>query len=68
MIDKLPPQLQCLAYWVQARYEKTRNDETGASTIEWVVIVAVLAALAISVGAIIVSKVTAKANNLNLGN
>jgi Flp pilus assembly pilin Flp len=68
MIEKLPLQLQCLAHWVQARYDKATSDETGASTIEWVIIVAILAALAIAVGVIIVNKVTTKANNINLGN
>lgn len=43
------------------------DTERGASIVEWVIIVAVLAGLAIAVGAIIVSKVTAKANGINLG-
>jgi hypothetical protein len=42
-----------------------RDDERGETT-EKVILTAVFAALAIAVGAIIVSKVTAKASNINL--
>ena len=40
-------------------------DEAG--TVEKVILTAIFAALAIAVGAIIVSKVTTKANSINLG-
>ena len=42
---------------------RTRDDERGDVT-EKVIIVAIFAALAIAAGAIIVSKVTAKANSI----
>lgn len=48
---------------VQAR---VRRDDAG-SVVEKVILTAVFAALAISIGIIIVSKVTAKANSINLG-
>jgi len=41
-----------------------RNEE--GSAVEKVILTAIFAALAITIGAIIVSKVTAKANSLNL--
>ena len=44
----------------------TTNGEKAS--VQWVIIVAIVAALAIAVGAIIVAKVTAKANNINLNN
>ncbi len=41
-----------------------RNEE--GSAVEKVILTAIFAALAIAIGAIIVSKVTAKANSINL--
>jgi hypothetical protein len=41
-------------------------NETG-TVVEKVILTAIFAALAIAVGAIIVAKVTAKANSINLG-
>ena len=48
-----------------ARIEMARHDERGEIT-EKVIIIAVFAALAISVGAIVVAKVTNKAETINL--
>ena len=48
-----------------ARIEMAKHDERGEIT-EKVIIIAVFAALAIAVGAIIVAKVTDKANNISL--
>lgn len=45
---------------------ESRDDETGGFTTETAIITAVLAALALAVGAIIVSKVTAKAQSIPL--
>ena len=58
-------QLQLLMALVRARAEAARHSEAG-STAEKVILTAVFAALAIAVGAIIVAKVTAKANSINL--
>lgn len=67
MIDKLvPPEIQPLLWWLRGRIALTSTDERG-EVVPWVIIVAVTAALAIAVGAIIVAKVTEKANNVNLG-
>jgi len=48
---------------LRARWDAARHDERGDVT-EKVIIVAIFAALAIAAGAIIVSKVTAKANSI----
>lgn len=45
---------------------RIRRDESG-SVVETVVITAIFAALAIAIGAVIVSKITAKANSIDLG-
>jgi hypothetical protein len=58
-------QLQLLMALVRARAAEARRSEVG-STAEKVILTAVFAALAIAVGAIIVAKVTAKANSINL--
>lgn len=49
---------------IQAK--KLRSPDEKGSVVETVIITAVFAALAIAIGAIIVSKVTAKANSVNL--
>lgn len=64
---RIPVELQAMIAWLRARSAPGDDAERGASIVEWVIIVAVLAGLAIAVGAIIVSKVTAKANGINLG-
>jgi len=48
---------------LRARWDATRKGEHGEVT-EKVIIVAIFAALAIAAGAIIVTKVTAKANSI----
>ncbi len=48
-----------------ARIEMARHDQRGEIT-EKVIIIAVFAALAISIGAIVVAKVTNKAEAINL--
>jgi hypothetical protein len=58
-------QVRVLWAYVSARATLTRRGEEG-SVVEKVILTAVFAALAIAVGAIIVLKVTAKANSINL--
>jgi hypothetical protein len=48
---------------LRQRIAEVRHDERGMTT-ETVIITAVLAALALAVGAIIVAKVTSKANSI----
>ena len=47
-----------------ARLAESRDDESGAMTTETAIITAILAGLALAVGAIIVGKVTAKAESI----
>lgn len=52
--------------YCRARIGQSRQwDETG-TVVEKVILTAIFAALAIAVGAIIVAKVTTKANSINL--
>jgi hypothetical protein len=58
-------EVQILIARIHSGLERLRRDEAGYST-EAVVVTALLAALAIGVIAIIVVKVTQKANGINL--
>jgi hypothetical protein len=58
-------EVQMLVARFRATLERLRHDEAGYST-EAVVVTALLAALAIAVIAIIVVKVTEKANGISL--
>jgi hypothetical protein len=56
------------AIWIMARvmiHSRIQPDEEG-SVVEKVILTAIFAALALAVGAIIVAKITAKANSINL--
>ena len=60
---------QVVVLWTYLRARVAASggwDETG-TVVEKVILTAIFAALAIAVGAIIVAKVTAKANNIDLG-
>jgi hypothetical protein len=65
MLDQIPLQFQPIVWWLRGRVALAQSDERG-EIVPWVIIVAVTAALAIAVTAIIVAKVTTKANNVNL--
>ena len=58
-------QVRALWAYLSATILATRRGEEG-SVVEKVILTAVFAALAIAVGAIIVLKVTSKANSINL--
>ncbi|MDT5027764.1 MAG: hypothetical protein QOE61_4190 [Micromonosporaceae bacterium] len=47
--------------------ELRRNPDAGAYTTEAVIVIALLAAAAITIVGIIVGKITARANSINLG-
>jgi Flp pilus assembly protein TadG len=49
------------------RAARARRSQHGASAVEWVLISALLIGIAIAVGAIILAKLTGKANDLDLG-
>lgn len=69
MIPQIQP-LTALICALRARAKAALADENrsrGASAIEWVIITAVTAALAIAVGVIITKLVTDKANSISVG-
>lgn len=55
--------IQVLTLWARVGIDRVRRDERGMAT-ETVIITAILAALALAVGAIIVAKVTSKAESI----
>ncbi len=60
-------EVTCLTFlwrYYVLRLHESRDDETGAFTTETAIVTAILAALALAVGAIIVAKVTAKAESI----
>ena len=59
-------EIQFIIAWAQNRMAMARRDERGEVT-EKVLIIAIFAALAITVGAIIVAKVTDKTYAIDLG-
>ena len=58
-------QLNFMKIVLDARLDRVRRDQTGASAVEWVVITALLIGIAVAVGAIVLNKLTDKANSLN---
>ena len=61
----LAVQIRSLWIFATSRWASADRGEEG-SVVEKVILTAIFAALAITVGAIIVAKVTDKANNINL--
>lgn len=55
--------IQLMTLWARVEIDRVRRDERGMTT-ETVIITAILAALALAVGAIIVVKVTSKAESI----
>ncbi len=62
----LPHQVVLLWSYLQARTRAAGGWNECGTVVEKVILTAIFAALAIAVGAIIVTKVTAKANSINL--
>lgn len=62
----LPVQIAALWAYLKERTRARGGWDEAGSAVEKVILTAIFAALAIAVGAIIVSKVTAKANSINL--
>jgi hypothetical protein len=59
-------QLAALWMYVRTRANLMGGFDEDGTVVEKVILTAIFAALAIAVGAIIVAKVTAKANSINL--
>lgn len=62
----MPNQVVIIWTYLRARVETHGGYDEAGSIVETVIITAVFAALAIAIGAIIVAKVTAKTNSINL--
>lgn len=65
--DPLVVYLRAMASARLARLRSEEERSRGASAIEWAIITAILALLAITIGAVITKKVTDKANTINTG-
>ncbi len=63
----MPNQIVVLWAYLRARTGVSGGWSDDGTVVEKVILTAIFAALAIAVGAIIVAKVTAKANSINLG-
>ncbi len=59
--------LTLLTTLVRARMQRARSSEAGASAVEWVVITAILVAIAVAVGVILTQTITDKADSIDLG-
>ncbi|HEX7444633.1 MAG TPA: hypothetical protein VF320_12135 [Acidimicrobiales bacterium] len=62
----MPTQITVLWTYLRARVLASGGWNESGTVVEKVILTAIFAALAIAVGAIIVTKVTAKANSINL--
>jgi hypothetical protein len=62
----MPDHVVVLWTYLRARWQASGGGDEAGTVVEKVILTAVFAALAIAVGAIIVAKVTAKANTINL--
>ena len=60
------PQVDFLMIMLGGRIDRARKDERGASAVEWVVITAILVGIAVAVGAILLRRLTGKAESLDL--
>lgn len=67
MNDPIVVYLRAMASARVARLRSEEERSRGASAIEWAIITAILALLAITIGAVITKKVTDKANTINTG-
>jgi len=61
-------ELEMVRAWVTDRILQLRDDDgdRGSNTSETVIWIAVIVVAAIAIGAVIVAKITAKANEINL--
>lgn len=62
----MPNHIAVLWTYLRVRFDATDGWDDKGTVVEKVILTAIFAALAIAVGAIIVAKVTAKANSINL--
>jgi Flp pilus assembly protein TadG len=67
MFNPTDPTLFLFRVLIEGRIQRARRSEGGASAVEWVLISALLIGVALAVGKIILDKLQAKANSINLG-
>lgn len=67
MTDSLKQALLFARVLIGSRLDSARKSERGVSVVEWVLISALVAGIAIAVGYILYKKLTGKAENLPLG-
>lgn len=60
------PELTFLMIMLNARVDKARQAERGASAVEWVIITVILVGIAATLGILIRGKVEDKAGEINL--
>lgn len=60
-------QLHLLCLLLSARISAARKSERGASSVEWVVITALLVGIAGAVGVVLLKTIEGKANSIDLG-
>ncbi|MEU5883147.1 hypothetical protein [Spirillospora sp. NPDC047279] len=62
------PTIAYLRALLGVRLDEARDEtDKGASAIEWAIITALLAGIAIAIGAVILTKIRDKANSINTG-
>jgi Flp pilus assembly pilin Flp len=67
MFNPTDPTLFLFRVLIEGRIQRARRSEGGASAVEWVLITALLIGVALAVGKIILDRLQAKANSINLG-
>lgn len=67
MTDSLQQALLFARVLIGGRLDSARRSERGVSVVEWVLISALVAGIAIAIGVILYKKLTGKAENLPLG-
>jgi Flp pilus assembly pilin Flp len=60
--------LELVRVLIGARLDRARRTEHGVSAVEWVLISAAVAGIAIAVGVILYNRLTGKAGSIDLGN
>lgn len=62
----MPTQVAMIWLYLRARYDLSEGFDDAGTVVEKVILTAIFAALALTVGAIIVTKVTSTANTIQL--
>ncbi|WP_340537435.1 Flp family type IVb pilin [Nocardioides sp. GXZ039] len=60
------PTLQFLMIMLRAHRARLHNEERGATAVEWVVITAILVAIALAVGGVLLKVIKGKADGIDL--